>query len=100
MDLSLARYYRKGSGWELVTLDDEELKDAYSATRQKNNELFKECLEDALSLLQKYRPYPLISQALPIAQQLFERKAIHVSLLMDALLKRKMHELRNGGENE
>ena len=100
MNLSLARYYRGQNGWELATLTDEEIEAAQDTIRMKNNELLEECLEDALKMLQKIRAWPSLSMALPIAQQLFERKAIHVSFVLDAVLKRKTHELRNGGDHE
>jgi len=100
MNLSLARYYRDKNGWELVTLTDDEIKEAHEAIRTKNNELFEQCLEDSLKMVQKYRPWPSLALAMPIAQQLFERKAIHISLVLDAILKRKTHELRNGGGRE
>lgn len=100
MNLSLARYCRNANGWDLVTLTDGEIAEAHETIRQKNNELFQQCLEDALKMLQKHGPWPSLSLALPIAQQLFERKAIHISLVFDALLKRKIHEIKNGGGHE
>lgn len=100
MNLSLARYYKNGANWELATLDDAEIEEANNAVRRKNNELFEQCLEDALKMLQKLRPWPSLALASPIAQQLFERKAIHISLLLDAMLKQKIHSLKNGGGHE
>jgi predicted dinucleotide-utilizing enzyme len=98
--LSLARYYRNGPAWELVSLTETEIREAQEVVRKKNNELFEECLADALGLIHKYRPWHNnVAAATPIAQQLFERKAIHINFVLDAILKRKIHELKKGGGN-
>jgi hypothetical protein len=57
--------------------------------RFRNNRILRECIEDAIDIIKDYQlPYgPDI--AVRIALQLFERRATHVSVIMDAVLKQK-----------
>jgi hypothetical protein len=38
-----------------------------------------------------------LSLAIPLAQQLFERRALHIAVILDAVLRRKVFELRRNG---
>ena len=102
MSLSLAQYYKNGSGWELATLDDSELNEVYKAIRERNREIFEECMSDALKIVGKYQSaYSSNLEVLArVAQQLFERRAIHISVILDAVLKQKVFELRRNGAHE
>ncbi len=102
MSLSLAQYYKNGSGWELATLDDSELNEVYKTIRQRNKEIFDECLTDAAESLRRYQtPYSnSLQSVVSVAQQLFERRAIHISVILDAVLKQKVFELRRNGAHE
>ena len=102
MSLSLAQYYKNGSGWELATLDDSELNEVYKTIRERNREIFEECMSDALKVVGRYQsPYSSNLDVLTrVAQQLFERRAIHISVILDAVLKQKVFELRKNGAHE
>jgi len=102
MSVSLAQYYKNGSGWELATLDDTELEDVYKIVRERNKQIFEECLSDAAESLRRFQsPYSNILDAVVrVALQLFERRAIHISVILEAVLKQKVFELRRNGAHE
>lgn len=102
MTISLVRWYKNGNGWELESLTTEEADTINRALRERNKVIFEECLTDAWKILEKYQtPYNTnLELATEVAQQLFERRAIHISLILDAVLKRKVFELRKNGTHQ
>lgn len=105
MGTSLVQYYKNGRGWELIGLEDGEIQEVHDALRERNRQTFSECLKDAEALLSKYQgPHNSSIEALAgVAQHLFERQAIHASVILDAVLRRKAFDLkrergRTGGE--
>jgi len=99
MSANMVQYYKNGEGWELAALDDQEIQAIHRLVRGKNCEVLKECLGDATEILREYQsPYSVdLSLAIPLARQLFERRALHIAVILDAVLRRKVFELRRNG---
>jgi hypothetical protein len=99
MNVNLVQYYKNGDGWELETLTEDEAQQVYKAIREKNKKIFSECMEDAEDIMGEYQGIRNNSLALvtQVAQQLFERRAIHISVILDAALKRKVFDIRRNG---
>ena len=99
MSANMVQYYRNGEGWELASLDEQETQAIHKLVRGRNCEVLKECLSDATEILNEYQsPYNVdLSLAIPLAQQLFERRALHIAVILDAVLRRKVFELRRNG---
>jgi hypothetical protein len=99
MNVNLVQYYKNANGWELETLSDDEMQEVYKVVRERNKEIFEECMRDAFSIVGKYQTtYSCnLEVTARVAQQLFERRAIHISVILDAVLKRKVFDLRRNG---
>lgn len=97
MSANLVQYYRNGDGWELASLDEDEVSAVHSAVRERNKEIFQECVVDAMAILAEYQCPIDFRNVSDIAQQLFERRALHIAVILDGALRRKVFELRRNG---
>ena len=99
MSANMVQYYKNGEGWELASLEEQEIKAVHRLVRERNSEILSECLKDAAEILSEYQsPHNNdLSLAIPLAQQLFERRALHIAVILDAVLRRKVFELRRNG---
>jgi hypothetical protein len=81
--------------WEEITLTDEEEKEVEQKSKQENIKLFKECIEDAKSILIEKGLNESSSDILNAAIALFEKRASHVIYHKESKAKEKFDELFN-----
>lgn len=98
MNISLARFYKNSNGWDLATLSDKEMETIHHSVRRRNAEILSECIEDAKSIA---RHHELVNNynwdtTLKMALQLFERRTVHISVILDAVLKQKTFRVDRG----
>ena len=81
--------------WEEITLTDEEEKQVEQKSKEENINLFKECIEDAKSILIEKGLNESSSDILNAAIALFEKRASHVIYHKESKAKEKFDEMFN-----
>ncbi|MCH8329446.1 MAG: hypothetical protein IIB81_03570 [Nanoarchaeota archaeon] len=81
--------------WEEVTLTDEEEKEVEQKSKAENIKLFKECIEDAKSILIEKGMNESSSDIINAAIALFEKQASHSVYWKENKAKEKFDEMFN-----
>ena len=81
--------------WEEVTLTDEEEKEVEQKSKQENIKLFKECIEDAKSILIEKGLNESDSDIIHVTVALFEKRASHSIYWKENKAKEKFDEMFN-----
>ena len=107
MNISLARFYKNSNGWDLATLSDKEMDQVHKAVSMRNNQIFKECMEDAIDIINGHQltygyALDVVSR---IALQLFESYSKIVKNLLSVMGILSCHlsirePLNNEGRNK
>ena len=81
--------------WEEIYLTETEEKEAEQKSRDENIKLFKQCIEDAKSILIEKGLNESGSDILNVAIALFEKRASHVIYHKESKAKEKFDEMFN-----
>jgi|SRR3989344_4265730 len=81
--------------WEEISLTETEEKEAEQKSRDENIKLFKQCIEDAKSILIEKGLNESGSDILNVAIALFEKRASHVIYHKESKAKEKFDEMFN-----
>ena len=81
--------------WEEITITDEEEKQVEQKSKQENINLFKECINDAKSILIEKGINESNSDLINAAIALFEKRASHIIYHKENKAKEKFDELFN-----
>ena len=81
--------------WEEISLTETEEKEAEQKSRDENIKLFKQCIEDAKSILIEKGLNESGSDILNVAIALFEKRASHVIYNKESKAKEKFDEMFN-----
>ena len=81
--------------WEEITLTDAEEKEQESISRAENIKLFKECIEDAKSIIKEKGLKDYQTDLISIAVSLFEKRASHVIYYKESKAKEKFDGMFN-----
>lgn len=81
--------------WEEITLTEEEEKAVEQKSRQENINLFRQCIEDAKSLLIEKGLNESASDTIKVAIALFEKRASHEIYWKENRAKEKFDEMFN-----
>lgn len=81
--------------WEEITLTDAEEKEQEAISRAENIKLFKECVEDAKSILREKSLKDYQTDLISIAVSLFEKRASHVIYHKESKAKEKFDKIFN-----
>lgn len=96
---SFVKNYMGIAGWEQAIVTEKENNNIQEALRKKNNQIYLECLKDAENMLKRLIvPYSnSLSRIQALADNLFEKRAIHSLTAYQEFLKAKVEKQRNGG---
>lgn len=75
--------------WEEIFLNEEEEKAVEERCRQENNELFKQCLDDAKKIMEEKSLKGYQSDLISLGIALFEKRASHVVFWKESKAKEK-----------
>ncbi len=81
--------------WEEITLTGAEEKEQEAISRAENIKLFKECIEDAESLIKEKGLKDYQTDLISIAVSLFEKRASHVVYYKESKAKEKFDRMFN-----
>jgi hypothetical protein len=81
--------------WEEISLTEEEEKAAEQRSRTENIKLFKECIEDAKSIVIEKGLNESNSEIIRVAISLFEKRASHEVYWKENKAKEKFDEMFN-----
>lgn len=81
--------------WEEITLTDAEEKEVEQKSKNENLKLFKECIEDAKSIIKEKSLKEYQTDLITIAVSLFEKRASHVIYHKESKAKEKFDEMFN-----
>ena len=81
--------------WEEITLTDEEEKEVEQKSKQENIKFFKECIENAKSILIEKGLNESSSDIIKTAIALFEKRASHVIYHKESKAKEKFDKMFN-----
>lgn len=79
--------------WEEITLTNEEERQEEGKARSENIRLFKECVEDARSIMKEKGLKDYQTDLVNIATALFEKRASHVVYWKESKAKEKFDEM-------
>ena len=78
--------------WQEVTLTESDERDVEEASRQDNIRIFKECLEDAKSIMMGKSMKEYQTDQVSIAVSLFEKRGSHTVFHKEARAKQKFDQ--------
>jgi len=81
--------------WEEISLTDEEEKAVEQKSKEENIKLFKECIEDAKSIVIEKGLNESSSDIINVAIALFEKRSSHGVYLKENKAKEKFDEMFN-----
>jgi len=81
--------------WEEITLTEAEEKEQEEKSRAENINLFKECMDDAVKIMQEKSLKESQSDLIHIAISLFEKRASHSVYWKENKAKEKFDEMFN-----
>ena len=81
--------------WEEITLTEEEEKEVEQKSKEENIKLFKECIEDAKSILIGKGLNESNSDIIKVAVALFEKRSSHEVYWKENKAKEKFDEMFN-----
>ena len=81
--------------WEEITLTEEEEKEVEQKSKEENIRLFKECIEEAKSIIQEKGLKDYQTDLIHIAASLFEKRASHEIYWKENKAKEKFDEMFN-----
>ncbi len=81
--------------WEEIALTDAEEKKQEAISRAENISLFKECIEDAKSIMEEKGLRDYQTDLINIATALFEKRASHTVYWKESKAKEKFDEMFN-----
>ena len=92
-------YDQRNGVFVWVGLDPEEQVRLLNDLRDTHLHILRECLEDADETLREFFGKATPANTVRLAERLLERRAPHVFSLYQELLGRKIHAMKNGGDN-
>ena len=81
--------------WEEISLTEEEEKETEQESRAENINLFKECIEDAKSIMKDRGLKDYQTDLINIAIALFEKRASHIVYWKESKAKEKFDKMFN-----